>query len=434
MKVIEWDDYLLNPPGVVGDVVKWIRESSGMYQPKFALAAGLTVCASLIGRAVRDYTGQRTNLYTLAVGRTSAGKNAPLGMVRRLVSALGQKKLIVGEACSASAIEVLLDVFPVRMFLLDEIGHYISTMRTAGQADVNLRTVIPALMKCWSCAGDVFCGKVRAKDQNGKWTAPKLIVEPCVGLYGATTPETLFAGMSSADFADGSIPRFLTFVSLERPCFVAKEDAVVPVELVEKVQRVLDAFGVKRHGSKSQSSPNHDDDWPTACLLRAGPGVEDCFADFSDFVHERLLLADKGDKVMPIWGKAVEIARRVALTVAAFRNYSDPSIGAADAEYAVMLVKQAVAEMVCFVGECVADTKAERIKKELLTIIRDCGRDGITKSELTRRTQRLRPTERNEGLEDLEEGGEIVSRRKEGKTKSILWYWSREAAQDPNDD
>lgn len=88
----EWPDEVLNPPGLVGEVVRFIRDSSGMRQPKFALAAGLTVCGALIGRAVRDFTGQRTNLYTLAVGGTSAGKNDPIRAVEKLVDAMGAVK------------------------------------------------------------------------------------------------------------------------------------------------------------------------------------------------------------------------------------------------------------------------------------------------------------------------------------------------------
>lgn len=82
-----WTKDLLNPPGLVGEVVDWIRASSGMEQPKFALAAGLTLCGSLLGRGVKDYTGQRTNLYALAIGHTSAGKNAPIQAIQAALAA-----------------------------------------------------------------------------------------------------------------------------------------------------------------------------------------------------------------------------------------------------------------------------------------------------------------------------------------------------------
>ena len=420
-----WPDDVLTPPGIVGDVVEWMRGVSGMFQPKFALAAGLTVCAALVGRAVKERTGQRTCLYTLSIGNTSAGKNAPISLIRRLVTAIGQEKLIVGEACSASAIEVLLNVFPVRLFLLDEVGFYMSTLRTAGRTDVNLRTVVPALMKCWSCAGDIFCGKVRAKDSNGKWEPPKNILEPCVCLYGTATPDTVFEEMTSAEFADGSLPRFLPFISLDRPKYVARDDAVVPVELVEKIKDRLARWGVKQHGAKNQE--RKPDDIPTAGMMQTDPVAEIVFRELSDFVHERLLTADKGDKIQFLWGKAVELARRVALTVAVFcPEESSVSVGVAD--YAANLVKLAIGDLVEYVDQHVADSKVERVKKRMLEIVRAAGEAGITRSDFTRRTQFVLARERDEYLDDLIEAGEIVARTRAGNgKKSVAALFSSEA-------
>ena len=421
-----WTDDVLTPPGIVGDVVEWMRGASGMYQPKFALAAGLTVCAALVGRAVKDRTGQRTNIYTLAIGNTSAGKNAPISLIRRLVTAIGQEKLIVGEACSASAIEVLLNVFPVRLFLLDEIGFYLSTLRTAGRSDVNLRTVVPALMKCWSCAGDIFCGKVRAKDSNGKWEPPKNILEPCVCLYGTATPDTVFEGMTSAEFADGSIPRFLPFISLDRPKFVARDDAVVPVELVESIKDRLARWGVKQHGAKNQE--RKPDDIPTAGLMRTDPVAEVVFRDLSDFVHERLLAADKGDKIQFLWGKAVELARRVALTVAVFcPDESSVSMGVAD--YAVNLVKLAIGDLIEYAERHVADSRVERVKKRILEVVRAAGAAGAERGLITRRTQDVGRRERDEALADLTDADEVVEVERPGRGKKfITTYYSADGA------
>ena len=411
----KWPDYVLDPPGLVGDVVKWIRENSGMRQPKFALAAGLTVCGALVGRAVKDWTGQRTNIYTLAVGNTSAGKNAPICAIERIVSAVGQHKLIVGEACSASAVEALLDLFPVRLFLLDEVGHYLSTMRTAGRSDVNLRSVIPALMKCWSCAGGVFCGKVRTKGQDagGKGEVYRNVREPCVCLYGTTTPDILFDGMASSDFADGSMPRFLAFMSFDRPTFKAKAEADVPGPLVDRLRGALDAIGVKRHAKKGATVAV--DDVPTARAVKCDRVAEAVFGDFSQFTHDRMCEADRGgEKSLQLWGKAVEISRRVALTVAAFRNPRAPVVESQDADYFVELVRLAVGELVEYASRHVADTRAERVKKLIVEAIRSAG--GVqTKSLLTRSTRKLTRRERDEAIEDLIEGGVVKMSTERGK-------------------
>lgn len=429
MNHIEWADDILNPPGVVGDVVAWIRETSPMFQPKFALAAGLTVCGALVGRAVKDWTGQRTNLYTLAIGNTAAGKNAPLGAVRRLVSAVGgsdkgQYKLIMGEATSASAIEAHLSVFPVRLLLIDEIGHYISTVRKAA-GDVNLGTVIPALTKCWSCAADAYIGKARALDSNGKFRDSITIREPCVSVYGATTPDVLFDSMATADFADGSVTRFLSFMSFDRPKYKPVAENQVPVELIEKVNDVLASFGVKPHGAKTQSGAS--DFTPVPRLVKSSEAAENVLDALNDYAYERMILADHGERFYLLWGRAVEMARRVALIVAAFRDCHNPVIDEADADYAAWLIKLSLTEMCDYAKKTIADTAFEKEKKKIFAIIRAAGESGVQKSVIAIRAQSVRRQIRDEILEDLEEAGEIVKVEKVARTKPITIFYEAEA-------
>ena len=401
----DWPDEVLTPPGLVGDVVRWIRDSAGVYQPKFALAAGLTVCGALIGRGVRDYTGQRTNLYTLAVGGTSAGKNDPIRAVQKLAAALAASKLLAGEVTSDSALEVLIDAFPVRLFLIDEVGQYLTTVKGAGQSNGHLRTVIPALTKCWSAAGGAFMGKARAKDGSGEWKPPKQINEPCVGFYGTSAPDVLFDAMTDADFSDGSIPRFIPFISENRPPFERKPEIVVPYELEEHLSQALRNLGIPPHGAKSQDGGVAD--IPTAMLVNETEEAARIFAALEDLKHANLAKADAGDKAFNLYGKIVENARRVAVTVATLRNPSAPIVDKLDATYGCTLLTLATADMVATVHDRVAATRTERDKKRLRLIIRKAGEKGITKSDLTRRTQTMRPPEREEALFDLQEAGEI---------------------------
>ncbi len=420
-----WPDSLINPPGLVGDVVKWIRESSGMDQPKFALAAGLAVCGALIGRAVKDWTGQRSNLYVLAVGLTAAGKNTPLSAIRRLVSALGQSKLVVGEATSASAIEMLLDVFPVRMLLLDEVGYYISSMRR-GAADSHLRSVVPALLKCWSCAGDVYCGKVRAKSADGKYEPPRIIPEPCLCVYGTTTPGVLFDSLTSGDFADGFVSRFLSFVSLDRPKFEPRPDCVIPDGLLRKIKKTLRALGVPCHGARTADGLKAAD-VPAAREAARTEEAEAVFSRLGEDAFKFLTYADQGEKELLVWGRAVELARRVALIVAAFRCPERVVVEKMDAEYGVALVSKCLFELVEYAEANVADTRAERNKKRVLRLIRAWGERGITKSDITRQTQSMGKKEREEALEDLLEAEAVEFRVIQGaRGKPMTLYTVKE--------
>lgn len=402
----DWPDDVLTPPGLVGDVVRWIRDSSGMEQPKFALAAGLTLCGAIVGRGVKDRTGQLTNIFTLAVGGTSAGKNDPLTAIRRIVKALSMGKLISGDPTSDSALEVLIDAFPVRLFLLDEVGHFLTNAKSAGQSNGYLRTVIPSLTRCWSAGVKGYEGKARAKDGSGKWTPPKLIDRPCVCLYGTSAPEVLFDAMTEADFSDGSIPRYIPFISESRPAYVAKAEMSVPDALRVALANALQQLAIPPHGAKNQDGTAAD--VPLPFKIDETEGAGRLFNVLEGAKHAYLARADAGEREFNLFGKMVENARRVALTVACLRNPASPLVEEIDAAYACKLMFHAVRDMVAVVRERVSTNRTERVKKQLHLIIRRAGRDGITKRDLTRKTPTLRPMERDEALQDLLDAEMIV--------------------------
>lgn len=400
-----WSDYLLRPQGIVGDVADWITKSSGMYQPKFALAASLAACAALIGRGVRDYTGQRSNIYVLAVGNTSAGKNAPLKCVDLLFRELKRQKALQGEVTSDSALEILLSQFPVRLLMLDEIGHYFANVKSAGMSNGFLKTVMPMFTKAWSAADGTIYGKTRAEDKNGKWRPGQAIHEPCLCIYGTTVPSILFQAMSEEDLSDGSIPRFICFISKTRPKFEAKAEAMLTESLKCKICDALNKLGIPPHGAKTQDGKPAD--VPTPLRIPESPEAANVFKAFEDEKTSHMTEADNGDVVQYLWGKTGENARRIALTVAAMRNPANPMVDGYDAKYAVDLMTVLTSEFVAYAKTGITSDKIMRYKNKILDLVRSAGKNGVTKSLITRRTRYLRPSERDDLIFDLIVGGEI---------------------------
>lgn len=64
--------------------------------------------------------------------------------------------------------------------------------------------------------------------------------------------------------------------------------------------------------------------------------------------------------------------------------------------------------MIRVVRENISESNDEKAKKRILQIISLAGEKGILKGELTRKTQFIRRTFRDEYLADLVESGEIV--------------------------
>ncbi len=419
---VSWDD-VLTPRGLVGDVTRWICESSVMAQPKFALAGALTVCGALLGRGIQDWTGQRTNLYALAIGNTSAGKNDPIRCIQKLLFALERDILLCGEVTSDTALECLLLSFPSRLLLVDEIGHYLTSIKGAGPSNGHLRTVMPMLTKAWSAAGGALQGKARAPDTNGKLRPPRTIQEPNVAFYGTSAPDVLFDGMSEGDFGDGSIPRFLSFISSDRPKAEPKPYIEVPTSLKDSLVAALETFGLRREIYKPADGENARLTFDEPILFERHEESERVFQELENEKHEHLTQADLGDAPLYLWGKAVENARRVALIVAALQHPGAHEIQLRDAVYAIRLVQLTIDEMVERVREDVATTKAERDKRVILRALR--GGAQLTRSDLTRRTQGLSKRDREDALDDLLDAGRIDEVEGPGTGRKAVTYFRR---------
>lgn len=90
------------------------------------------------------------------------------------------------------------------------------------------------------------------------------------------------------------------------------------------------------------------------------------------------------------------------------RDAGRSSITGEDAAYACRLVRYLVGDLIRAVKETVSESPDEKAKKRILQVVSAAGSGGITRNELTRKTQFIRKTFRDEYLEDLVESGELV--------------------------
>ena len=109
-----------------------------------------------------------------------------------------------------------------------------------------------------------------------------------------------------------------------------------------------------------------------------------------------------------LYGKALENARRVALTLAVGRDAGVGPVTEGDATYACRLVRYLVGDLIRAVKETVSESPDEKAKKRILQVVAAAGSGGIPRNELTRKTQFIRKTFRDEYLDDLVESGELT--------------------------
>ena len=391
---------LQHPGGFVEDAMDWINATAVCPQPIFALASALCLAGTLYGRHVKDESGQRTNLYVMGVGYTSCGKDHALKAVSRALDACGAANLRLGQVTSDSAVEYALKRNPRFALVIDECGHFFANVASSGAAGSPLHSLKPALLELWSCANSCWKGKQRVP-KNDHDNEPVLINSPHVCLFGMTQPQIFFDGVSCTDLRDGWLARNLFFISKTRPLPRFVPEPTVPARIRAEVLTW-----------KDESS-----------AVRTVPADEAALAVFNDFnleIHRKMLKADKsGDETNYLYGKALENARRVALILAVGRDAGRSSITGEDAVYACRLVRYLVDDLIRAVRETVAETSDEKAKKRILQVVASAGRGGITKKELTRRTQFIRKSFRDEYLDDLVEGGELTTSL--SKTGAVIY-------------
>lgn len=417
-------DFLTNPPGLLGEICQWINKTAIRPQPFLTLACALPTLGSVLGRRVR-YGRTRTNLYTMGIVMSSGGKGHPMSCCKKMLIEAGQDHIIGGgSATSDSAIEKCLLEFPTKMFYWDEIGHVLKLLKTGSQHGAG---VIPFLMNVFSSAGDKYIGKERAMEER------RTIEQPCLCLYGPSTPERFYGSLSEDEIKDGWISRFLCFISDDIPDMTGDDerDIDVPKSIVEKIVYWRDLWGRQDNtGGDIQYAIGRinegADSAPNPMNIEAD---QDAAALLNSLDREFTSRARSGDPYASLWGKSVENATRVALILACGNDVRNPRITLRDADYATRLIRYLRNDFENKVLPEIYTSPAETNRRIVLNCIAQFGASGCTKTELWQKARRLTGDVRKAIISDLLEAGEIMCQEEEqdnplNKKRKAYRYWT----------
>lgn len=385
---------LLNPPGLLGEYVAYTVATARMRQPILAIANGLTLLATAIGRTARTESDLRVNLYTLGIAPSAAGKDHSRKVAKKLLTAAGMANRLGGENLASDS--GLLDSMyrnPVNLFQIDEFGRILKTMVRSEKSHLfNIPTI---LMQLYSSADGLFLGKEYASQER------KDIEQPCASLYGTTVPLHFFAALSHDESEDGFLARMLIFIGDESPQEQPARMAPLPESLVNSLVVLSNRpINVEPRGNIDQLIPRPQ-------IYPFDPDAAARFAALNEWVM-RLREDHRRRHVAAIWGRAWEMAAKVALILAASRTSGPSMILEAEAGYAISLTRWCCESMAVSIGMYVAENETESTAKRVERLIREAGSEGISAGELHGKTRFLKKRERAEVIDDLTEGGLVV--------------------------
>ena len=430
------------PIGFVGDMVKFICENSRYPQPLLALPASLALTATLLGRKVCTEDDIRPNIYMIGVGRTGIGKESARSIIKRLFAEIGVVGFGSEKVTSRTALERVLSATPSALFLFDEFGKYVQSI-LAEKSSAHVRDVMTALMELYTSSASMFYGTDKA---NARENPRFQISQPHPNIYGTTTAETLWDGLTHSAIRDGSLNRFLMFSAPDsRPKRQMtkrirnfpekiKQDIIRMSNLSENVQissrgrdydpsKFIDHFG-EVVNSSTICEQIIDKDFgeimtdPDPMIINYSSDALEIFEKFED---ETLDKADKKNATASMWVRASEHSKKIALILTAsnFLNEIPPEIASYSCKLVAILMRNAVKEIV----QNLADNYAEKESKRVENIIREQP-NGITLSELTRKTRFLKSRSvRKNIIEDLYEAEILNVESRESANHKLTTYY-----------
>ncbi len=408
------------PDGLVGDLAGYMIDTARRPQPLLALGASLCAIGALMGRRYRTESNLRSNLYVVGIADSGSGKNHAREIVNEVFFEAGLAHHLGGnKIASGAGLLTALHRQPAILFQIDEFGMFLSAAADRKRSPRHITEILDNMTELFTSAGGIFLG---AEYANRDGTNERRdIVQPCLCVYGTTTPLHFWSALQGAHVVDGSLARFLILPSEED--YPDENIAVgirqAPPALIQGLQRLATGGGLQR-GNLIGKTADHN----TAVNPMIVPMTAEARARFKLLSAELTeeLRAASGTAFTAILARIAENASKLALIIAVGRDPARPEIDITATEWAIDFVRHYARLTMEAVERHVADTETEAHLKRLKEIIRAAGAKGITKSEVTRASQWLKSRDRDEILLTLIESGDITTGMRGSSTRKAMVY------------
>ncbi len=411
---------LVIPDGVLGDLTRYMVSTARRPQPLLSLGASLCAVGALMGRKYRTESNLRSNLYIVGIADSGSGKNHSREVINDLFFAAGLAHHLGGnKIASGAGLLTAVHRQPAILFQIDEFGMFLSAAADRRRSPQHITAILDNMTELYTAAGGVFLGAEYA-NRDGQ-NERRDINQPCLCVYGTTTPIHFWAALQGSNVLDGSLARFI-ILPTEEDYPEENLDAGIrqlPAALVDTLC-LVEAGGGRQMGNLVGRTVGPE----TAVdpmIVPMQDGAKEAFRSLGAEITKELREA-RGTAFTAILARIGENAQKLALVRAVGVDPVAPGISEQDADWAIGLVRHFARRTMTAVERHVADNETERNHKRVLETIRSAGDDGLSKSELTRRTQFADRRQRDEILATLVEAGLVTMAMRSTPTKPILSY------------
>jgi len=396
------DDLAMNAPGLVGKITRWITQTAIKPQPALSLGVALSLVGALKAHRVRTETNLRTNLLIIGLAKSGAGKNHPIESAKKILHEVLQSGLVGGEPQSAAGLlKSMQNNFGRRLILWDEFGEALKIL-TSRNAAGHQAAIIGTTMKLFSSAGSIFIGGEYA-DHDSKMSR-KDIEQPCLCVFGASTPGNFYKSLNSSHALSGFLPRWLVF-EIENKRVKKRREALtaankISENIIEEIKSILNM--------PTNTNPSGNLDAISGIkpkVVNFSKEAETLFWEADDWFEDQA--QDAAEGVDTVWNRASEHAAKLALTVC-----DNSEITKEDLTWAVEITTTCISALAQSITTQIADSDFERKKNKVKEIISK-NENGVLRKTLLKNSH-TSAKELNEILNTMLEAEEITAQPTSG--------------------
>lgn len=317
------------PPGLVGELARFIYAASPRPVPEIALIGALGLVAGIVGRAY-NVSGTGLNQYLLLLAPTGTGKEAIASGIDKLMAAVlrtvpaASEFVGPGEIASSQAlIKYLAKNATSFVSLAGEFGLLMQQM-CSPNAPPHLLGLRRLFLDLYNKSGE---GKIlRPSIYSDRDKNTTSVQSPSFTLLGESTPEKFYEGLHEGLISEGLLPRF-TIVEYygQRPPLNESHILAQPsFDVVERLS-TLCAHALMLNSQHKAVTVSQDSD------------AKRLFHDFDKHCDLNINSSDKEVR-RHLWNRAHIKAMKMAALIAVGNNPYDPTITGDVAQWAINLI------------------------------------------------------------------------------------------------
>ena len=403
------------PPGLVGDIARWIVATARRPQPELAIGAALAIVGTAAGRQFAGPTKSGTHLYILGLAPTGKGKDHALHAIGRIMSAAGLSQHIgPSEFISMPAVVNFLTRKPLSLCAMDEFGGFmkrINSKRASGFESA-ISKVIRTL---WSSSFAPYFTPEWAQK------ASEPIFAPAMTIYGASTPEQFYSSMEGASLEDGTLNRFLLFSGRDR---VRERDPetdphIVPNSISERLKAIYNASGTLAVTYRNDAHTDPASHGAVRQVPFCPDGARERYRDFAAEVEAKI---DGDPDSAAIYARVVEMALRIA-TIVAVGRMDDDQVQKQDLEFGIAVASASASFMAEGVADYMADNENQANAQKVMRIVKARGGRIKYRDLLQSLKNSIKPRDLRDLLTSMCEAGQLEKQEVKGPTgPATFWY------------